>query len=504
MDASQRLPAIDIDAAGLRLPERCARGFSALLVQQHLSQPCACELVFTGLEDGLVETALPLGQTLRVAQREVSAALFEGRISAIEYGYDGRRVPTVVVRAYDALFALRNRQSVRAHLGLTAADLARELVKDLGLTVEADAPGPVWQRLLQTGTDFDLLADVATRGGLYLAVQDGALVLMTLEGRGALQMLHLNENLLDARLEVNGNNACRTVRASGWDPWRSVVRTGTASTARSGRDVRARAPASLIGGNDERHLLAMPFQDDAQAQAWAQAELDARSAQEVVFSGTTFGDPRLRPGARVQVSGVAARVAGEYVIASARHTLDAEHGFLSEITSALPPPRPWPRGTTMTLGTVSRIDDPDRLGRIQVTLPGYAELVTDWLQFLSPGAGGGKGLVAPPDVGDLVLLLIDIADPGQAVVLGSLYGEGGLPQGHDTFGKGASFCFLSPGGQRIRLDDDKSTVRIENRDGSVLQMAPDEVKLHAATRMTIEAPGQKLVIRAQFIDFERG
>jgi phage baseplate assembly protein gpV len=157
----------------------------------------------------------------------------------------------------------------------------------------------------------------------------------------------------------------------------------------------------------------------------------------------------------------------------------------------------------MTLGSVASVDDPDRLGRLQVTLPGYADLVTDWLQFLSPGAGGGKGLVAPPDVGDLVLLLIDLADPSQAIVLGSLYGEGGLPAGHDVLGKNASFCFLTPGGQRIRLDDDKRSVRIENQDGSVLQMAPDEVKLHAATRMTIEAPGQKLVIRAQFIDFER-
>ena len=473
-----------------------------MVVQQKLSQPSACELVFTGLEDGWVEAALPIGAAFKVAQRDVGAALFEGRVSAIEYGHDGR-IPMVAVRGYDALFALRNRQSVRAHVGLTVAGLARELVKDLGLEVQALAPGPVWQRLLQTGSDFDLLADVAARCGLYLAVQDGALALLTLEGSGPLQMLRLNENLLDARIEVNGNQACRSVRASGWDPWRGVARTGTASSARSGREVSAEAPASLIGGSDQRDLLAIPFQDDAQAQAWAQAELDARHAQEVVFRGTAFGDPRLRPGARVQVAGVAARVTGEYVVASARHTLDVERGFQSEIDTALPPPRPRPRGLTMALGSVASVDDPDRIGRLQVTLPGYANLVSDWLQFLAPGAGGGKGLVAPPDVGDLVLMLIDLADPSQAVVLGSLYGEGGLPAGSDVFGKNASFSFLTPGGQRIRLDDEKQVVRIENRDGSVLEMAPDEVKLHAATRMTIEAPGQKLVFRAQFIDFER-
>jgi hypothetical protein len=34
-------------------------------------------------------------------------------------------------------------------------------------------------------------------------------------------------------------------------------------------------------------------------------------------------------------------------------------------------------------------------------------------------------------------------------------------------------------------------------------MSPDHVTLHAAAPMTIEAPGQTLVIRAKFIDFER-
>jgi hypothetical protein len=230
MVRSQRLPAIDIDVDGARLPEPCARGFTSLLVQQHLSQPTACELVFTGLDDGVVDSALSIGAALRVAQREVGAALFEGRITAVEYGYDGSRIASVVVRAYDALFALRNRQSVRTHVGLTVVELAREFVKDLGLEVDAQAPGPVWQRLLQTGTDFELLADVASRCGLYLAVQDGVLQLLTLEGSGDLQMLRLTENLLDARFEVNSNEVCRTVRVSGWDPWRSVGHSGAASS----------------------------------------------------------------------------------------------------------------------------------------------------------------------------------------------------------------------------------------------------------------------------------
>jgi hypothetical protein len=51
------------------------------------------------------------------------------------------------------------------------------------------------------------------------------------------------------------------------------------------------------------------------------------------------------------------------------------------------------------------------------------------------------------------------------------------------------WAFQSPGGQTIRLDDAKGALRLENRDGSVVELAPDAVTLRAAADLTIEAPG---------------
>jgi phage baseplate assembly protein gpV len=170
---------------------------------------------------------------------------------------------------------------------------------------------------------------------------------------------------------------------------------------------------------------------------------------------------------------------------------------------------------------VTRVDDPERLGRVRVALPTMGDLETDWLEVLSPGAGQEKGLVVPPDVDDRVLVLLAHEDPAQAVVLGGLYGTEGPPDPGVEEGAIRRYTLRTPGGQQVRLDDGRRTVRVENESGSHLQLAGgrarvaisdgsrfeltrDGVQLRCETDLTIEAPGRSIVIRAGSIDFERG
>jgi phage baseplate assembly protein V len=501
--ALPQLPQLRIDLDGAPLAERWATGFTELRVHQQLQLPTLCELSFVDVDPASPLPAVAIGARLSVALRQGQHSLFAGRVSALAYRHDTQHGRELTLRAYDDLMALRNRQTVRAHVALTVEELARELTADLGLSVQAEASGPVWQRLLQTGNDLDLLAGLAQRCGLYLALQDGVLRLLTASGQGEPLALRLDDNLLEARFEANGNGACGSVAAFGWDPWRGVPRTGGAASARSGRDVPLQAAASQLGGKDDRVLVARGVQADVQADSMAQAELDVRSAQALIFEGVALGDARLRPGARVRVSRVAAPVEGVYTLARVRHTLDPERGYLAELSSELPARRPASQGCAFTLGQVTQVNDPQQLGRVQVSLPAYGGLETDWLQVLAPGAGAAKGLVCLPDVGDAVALLVDCEDLAQAVVIGSLFSERGLPPGHERAGEGASFSFVSPGGQRLRLDDAAGTLQVRNTDGSQLEMAPGAITLHAKATLTIEAPGQRVLIRGQQIDFER-
>ncbi|MEO8286263.1 MAG: phage baseplate assembly protein V [Chloroflexota bacterium] len=498
------LPAVNVEAGGSLLPAQEMRALSSVRVQQTLSMPSLCELVFSDPPGPPNATTLQPGTRLRVGVPANTTPLFVGEVTAVEYIYGPAGGREVRVRAYDLLHRLRKRQSVRVHVQVALHDLAQQLVSDLGLTVQSDDSSPLWRQLFQhRQSDLGLLVEMAERCGLYLSVREETLHLLTLRGSGDTIPLKLGESLLEARIEVNGDPACRSVSVAGWDAQSVAAHEGQAGNARSGRSVRAGVPPDRVGGDGTRQLVGEAAQDDRHAEGMAQAELDLRTAREVTLWGIAEGDPRLRPGVPVDVSGVADAVAGHYVLATVVHTIDDRLGFVTELSSTPPPPHERTSGAVAAFGVVTQVDDPDGLGRVRVMLPTYGEVETDWMGVVCVAAGEGKGLVALPDTGDKVLVLFSHEDPAQGVILGGLYGTQAPPDPGIDGGAVRRYTLRTPGGSYIQFDDGNKMVRLQDSEGSYLEFTEDKVLLHSMTALDIEAPGKPLTIRAQTIDFER-
>ncbi|MGO8917411.1 MAG: phage baseplate assembly protein V [Stellaceae bacterium] len=503
-----QLPHLSVKVGGDALGAKVLDAMCQLRVRGALSVPTVCELTFADPPASFGGLSAPApGASLRVEVRGANDALFSGEITAVEYGYEPSGARRLRLRAYDPLHRLRKRQPVRVHVQVTTEDLAREMAADVGLEVNAQESGPLWRRLFQyQQSDLDLLVEVAARCGLYLAVRGDVLHLITLEGIDDPIALELGDTLLEASIEVNSNDACRKVTASAWDAWRVQERTGHADEPRSGREVEAEAAPSDVGGSGERTLTNITAQDDHHADATAQAELDLLAAGEVVLWAIAQGDPSLTPGARIGVSGVDGQVAGTYVISAVTHTIDRRRGFVSEISSASPPAPPRERdgGLIGTLGIVSSIADPDSLGRVQVQLPAFSDIQSDWMGVVGAGAGAGKGLVTLPEVGDQVLVVAQASDLSQGLVLGGLHGEKAPPDWGIEGGLVKRFGLFTPGGSRLQFDDGHRSIRLQDIGGSYLELSPRKVIIHANTDLEIEAPGRALTVRAKTIDFVRG
>jgi len=503
MSAIVAIPHVVVELEGAQLADNALRTLTRVLVQQRLSVPTLCELTFEDPAGAIAQAYAP-GSSLLVRLEGYTEPLFSGEITAVEYVYGPRHEREIRVRSYDSLHRLRKRQPVRAHVQVGLLDLCSEIAADLGLSVESMDDGPIWQHVIQhRQSDLDLLVELAEQCGLYLTVRGTILHLVTLSGLGTPVPLDLGDSLLEARLEVNADPACRSVLANGWDASRAERHRATVTETKLGREVTAEVAPDRVGGSGQRNLVDQSAFTDRHAAGLAQSELDWHTAREVSFWGVAQGDPGLQPARPVEIRGVEAALTGRYVITSATHRVDRENGFTSEISTTPPARRGRRSAAVAALGAVSRIDDPDGLGRVRVSLPTYEDVETDWMCVLLPAAGKGKGFVSLPDVGDQVLVLFAHEDPSQGVVLGGLYGVQKPPDTGIENGAVARYTLLTPGGQQAQLDDTRKAVHLANSDGSFVDISPEKIVVHAKTDLFLEAPGRLVVIQGDKIDFRR-
>lgn len=498
------LPELSVEIDGAPIAATDLSALTSVRVRQQLSLPSGCELLFSE-PPGPVNAAARItpGARLRLRVTGHTQPLFVGQVTARQLVYHPGAQQTVRVRAYDLMHALRKRQAVRTHVQLTARELAQELVRDLGLTVEAAEAGPLHPYLIQhSQSDFDFLSEILERCGLYFTLRDSSLHLLTLEGLDESLDLRLGDTLLEARAELNSDRVASAVTAQGWNPLLMETFESTRRAGRSGRRVSAEITPASVNGGGNIWLVDEDLADPDQIEAFAQAELDQRLAAVISMWGVARGDPALQPGTRVEVQGLSDDSAGRYVVTEVTHTIDARMGFVSEFNTTPPPTPERSHSAIVTLGVVTQVDDPDQMGRVRVKLPTYNNVETDWLQVVSPAAGTNKGLVALPGVEDNVLVLFARHNPSQSVIVGGIYGPY-APYDPGVAGSAVRrYSLRTPDGHFIRLDDEHRTVRVEDSHGNYLEMTPDKVRVFANTDLEISAPGRAIVIRGSRIDFQ--
>jgi phage protein D/phage baseplate assembly protein gpV len=497
------LPQFHVEVGGKRLTPATLRFLVELRVCQGLSLPTQAEVVFklpVGFASDLVPAAAA-GDSFCI-QLGAGPRLFLGEVTATEHSYRTAGETTIRFRGYDCLHRLRKRQSPRAFPSSSVVDLARTLVRDLGLRVSSTQDGPRRPVKIQfRQSDLEFLAETAEAYGLYFFLTDDTLQFATLEGRGSPVELRWGENLLEASVENSAELSCDVSETLAWNPGRVEVHRGTATHSRAGDQVGA--SPTFFPATRKRVVSDRTVANQEEAELLAQGDLDRRLAHRVTVQGLAEGDPSIQPGAIVTLAGCDAKLRGRYVVCSATHVMDDRQGFTTRFSTEPPPPRPPRRATISTWGIVSDASDPLDVGRVRVRLPTYGELETDWMVVVVPGSGADKGVVFLPNVGDNVLVLLPNEDPALGIVLGGLQGSMLSRSGGEAKTPSASrTVILTPGGQRLQFDDARGTILLENSDGSWLEMSRERVRLFSNSELTIEAPGNSVFIRGSAIRFE--
>lgn len=512
------VPSIDI---GRRpLPREALSLLERLVVDSHLHLPDMVEITFFD-EPGTVLslTAAAVGDPITIRGQAAGSSagptvLFVGEVTSIEAAF-GRTCHTVI-RGYSADHRLQRVRKTRTFLNMTMSDIARKIAGQAGLPVgEVATTRTAHEHVGQLNqTDWEFLTAQARVIGYEVGVVDGKFFFRKAAGTtgGAAIELSYPDNLRTFCPRVSSGNLAPEVEVRVWDPNTARVDASVVPIRSTSVRLTSDTPAKLakaFGANGQANQPNRPapakpatapgtqnhgpepspsayvVADRPLATGSAIGVAAAETAQGVAeHLGSTFaeaegdaiGDPRLRAGAVIDVTGVSRHFSGKWVLTRARHIFDnsgyhtnfevsgrQERSILGLASGGAGDSRTQ-QINGLVCGVVTDVNDPVRKRRVKVSLPwsspGY---VSDWSPVVQFGAGPRSGAMFLPEVGDEVLVGFEFGDPQRAYVLGGLinnrstYLPGGEPV--KATGKTAAIAwrgFTSPSGNMLAFHDEDS------------------------------------------------
>jgi uncharacterized protein involved in type VI secretion and phage assembly len=149
----------------------------------------------------------------------------------------------------------------------------------------------------------------------------------------------------------------------------------------------------------------------------------------------------------------------------------------------------------VVIGTVTNVMDPSQQGRIKVTFPWLPDTnETDWVRIAALMAGGKRGSLLLPEVGDEVLCAFDHGDSRFPFVIGFLWNGQDLPPSQDVRVR----QIRSVNGHNIQFLDstpqngDMGALVIQDAHGNTMTMSNGKITISSVS--VLELSGNTIIL----------
>ena len=497
------------------IDEHLATRVREVRILNHLRLPDVCTFTATfarpsdGTPQPIDQHPFAIGSHLEIklgAREELTTTtLFKGHIVSLDADFGPGSVE-LLVRGLDRSHVLQRSRHVRTFQNQTASDIVEKIVSEAGFDCQTDQSGDPYEFVQQNNeTDWDFIWRLAERIGFEFVVEDGTAHFRRQTSDDSPVELDWPAKLWSFQPRVTSIQQVEEVTLAAHDP-----------KAKEAIDARAHSPDQIVRigidrdavtnafGSASLHIATEPVDSNAEGQAVAQALLDKLANAFVAAEGVCDGDPRIKAGATVSVSGVGQKFGGAYRVAAATHVLRgggtyetrfataSAHTLLASIgtngggdgTGAAPR-----FGAQLVLGVVTNNRDPDDMGRVRVHYPALGpDAEGAWARVVTPSAGNARGILMLPVVGEEVLIGFEHDDTARPYVLGSLFN--GVDKPGDDLLQGYDGSFSLRSDRKVHITSAEDTAL--NTEGQLTFEAHGNIALSTENDLSIK--GQKLSI----------
>ncbi len=320
---------------GLRMSEHEA-GMSDLEVRFSNFGSFAAGLADQVFEDG---TILKLGTALIVYAGDVSSPteIFRGTVTALQAIFPGGGPPELILLAEDALQGARMQRHTKNWDDTSLSAIVQQIASGLGLTpVTSGLDTTIGSELQLNESDLHFLRRLLARYDADLQVVGTELhaTPRSQAQRNTIE-LDMNSQLHEVRLLADLAHQVTQVTATGWDfnQGQTISVTSNTTTLGPGSGQTGTAWLSQALTTRSEQLANFAVSNQADAQALVNAEYAQRSRRFVVARGVAEGNPTLRVGSALTLTGLGPRFSNTYYTTAAVHKFDTEHGYQTEFTA---------------------------------------------------------------------------------------------------------------------------------------------------------------------------
>jgi len=351
---------------------------------------------------------------------------------------------------------------------------------------------------------------------------------------GSVPTLEWGMDLTDFRANLSTAEQVGEVVVRGWDPVRKREILGRATRpqvdlAIGERRLGGQATEQAFHEQPRMVVVDQPPSTQADADALAQGVLDDIGGSFIQAEGVCAGNPAVAAGAKVDLVGLGRRFSGRYLITHSLHRYTVSgyttrftiSGHRSVTLSELLQPPSSGAGHSVFVAIVTNNKDSQNLGRVKVKYPWLSDRdESHWARLSTPGAGGKRGLVWVPDVGDEVLVAFEHGDINRPYVLGGLWSQpapfpGDINQMVDGQGKVKLHGFIAgdfqvmiseePGDEWVALIDKNKQNRVTlNRTSNKIEVVSQGDIVLEANQGNITLRGNQVEITANATVTVRG
>ena len=487
--------------------------------------------------------------------------VIKGEITAIETHFTSRSQAPIIVRGYDESHRLHRGRFSRSFQNKKDSDIVKTIASEAGISVGTvdtsggpygygDIGGSSGYVFQQNQTNMEFLRERAARQGFELFLQDSKLYFRKPSSATTLSLEWLKD-IHSFRVRVSSAEQVSSVEVRGWDySKKKVISEKITSNKKvlteTDHGAGKSTASSFKPSSPSLVLVDQPISQSTEAKAMAQALFDELGGEFAQADARGEGNPKIRPGRIVKLSGMG-KYSGSYYVTETRH-LFHERIYTTEFSvrglrggdllQTLATRNTLQPGQTLMAGIVADNKDPKGWGRIRVKLPSLTEdHMSNWARIVTIGAGKTRGMDWIPEVNDEVLVGFEHGDIHRPYIIGGVWNGTDTPPekpensiadgkvrlktiktrgGHtiqfveeDKSDSKQGLYVTTAGGQKLTFNDTEQFIELKNKDGHQLKLDQKNKKVELKTKnghqIVMDDSGKKVdIISADDLNAKSG